>query len=165
MKPRVTTNSEAAEASQEILFLSDLRSDTDRGDATATVVADRERAAAKLDCGQFAAICLDRSEVAHALSDANWLRQHRNELPVLAVVEAEQVPDATRLLSAGVGEILVRGQGVVQDLSTRLELLTQRDGSEKNAAATEGLTLRSTSMRRCLEGIARAQRSEASVLL
>lgn len=154
-----------ADLGRAILFLSDTSSGSYRSEASAIVVADRERAAAKLDCGGFSAICLDRSDVGQALSDANWLRQRRNALPVLAVVDANQVSDATRLLGVGVGEILVRGQQVAQEVAARLQLISLRGLEGPRAAATEGLTLRSAAMRKTLESVARAQRSQASVLL
>ena len=133
--------------------------------AGAIVVADRDLAAAKLDCESFTAICLDREEISQALSDANWLRQRRNSLPVLALVEATQVRDAARLLSVGVGEIVVRSRQAQQELEDRLQRLAKRRTLVSRVAATEGLTLRSSAMKSCLEAIGRAQRSDASVLL
>ena len=71
-----------------VLVLSD--GDLDAG-GHATVAADREAAAEQLSRGGFQAICLDRREVGDAIADANWLRRRRNRLPVVAIVEADEV--------------------------------------------------------------------------
>ena len=146
----------------EILILSD--SGFDRGEG-AIVVGDREEAAIQLGSGALRAICLDRRQVALALSDVRWLRRRRNRLPVFAIVDASQVSRAAELLTVGVEEIVVRGVDSARALRGRLDLFGRRDSARCGVEAAESVCARSPAMRACLDLAAKAQRSDATVLL
>jgi transcriptional regulator with PAS, ATPase and Fis domain len=147
--------------SLRILILSDA---TDAAPPPGTLrVSDRSAAAERLAAGGVTAICLDRERLDAALSDARWLRRRRNALPVLALVAAREVARAVELLSLGVAELVVRGDDAQATLRARIERLLSPDP----APVPEGgrVVDRSPAMRCCLELTAKAQRSEASVLL
>jgi Nif-specific regulatory protein len=129
-------------------------------------VEGRERAAEQLATGRFRAICLDRTDLAKARSDAGWLRRRRNRLPVVALVEADQVAGAVELLGAGVAEIVVRDGAGLDGVLSRLAALAGRDGSAPTwTGASREIVAESPAMRGCLELVDKARRSEATVLL
>jgi DNA-binding NtrC family response regulator len=129
-------------------------------------VEGRERAAEQLATGRFRAICLDRTDLAKARSDAGWLRRRRNRLPVVALVEADQVAGAVELLGAGVAEIVVRDGAGLEGVLSRLAALAGRDGSAPTwTGASREIVAESPAMRGCLELVDKARRSEATVLL
>jgi Nif-specific regulatory protein len=126
---------------------------------------DRERAADRLSSGQVCAICLDRADLAEARRDAAWLRQRRNRLPVVALVEARQVGRAVELFAAGVAELVVRGDDGLRGVLARLRALEAPAELSERAPATERVVAESPAMRACLELVSKAQRSDATVLL
>ncbi|MBW2280319.1 MAG: sigma-54-dependent Fis family transcriptional regulator [Deltaproteobacteria bacterium] len=145
-----------------MLILSD---DPDSAPHGMLAVGDRESAVDRLVAGGVTAICLDRRRLADSLSDARWLRRRRNALPVLALVRADDVARAVELLSLGVAELVVRGADSAATLRARVERLAH-PGEEPEANFAGGRVVdRSPAMRFCLELTAKAQRSEASVLL
>jgi DNA-binding NtrC family response regulator len=145
-----------------MLILSD---DPDSAPDGMLAVGDRESAVDRLVAGGVTAICLDRRRLADSLSDARWLRRRRNALPVLALVRADDVARAVELLSLGVAELVVRGADSAATLRARVERLAH-PGEEPEANFAGGRVVdRSPAMRFCLELTAKAQRSEASVLL
>jgi transcriptional regulator with PAS, ATPase and Fis domain len=128
-------------------------------------VMERDSAADYLTGRTLRAICLDRRDVRVALSDARWLRKRRNRFPVVALVDAEDVPRAVDVLSAGVAEIVIRDHRAPQSILARLETLDRRRARRPEADALGHVIARSPAMRHCLELVARAQGSEATVLL
>jgi two-component system NtrC family response regulator len=146
-----------------ILILSDSASVEEH--ESLVFAADREQAAERLSAGGFRAVCLDRHELEDTLSDARWLRRRRNRLPVLAWVDTPQVARASELFAAGVEEIIVRDAGAPESMLARLDVIDRRPGCPVPPLAAEGITARSPAMRACLERVAKAQRSEATVLL
>jgi Nif-specific regulatory protein len=145
-----------------ILILSD---GNPPGASDAIVVADREAAAETLGAGAISAVCLDRRGLGAALADARWLRRRRNRLPVIALVEPEQVGAAVALLANGVEELVVRGEGALESVRARAVLARQRRRRSAPADAEEDLVARGSAMRACLELIEKAKRSEATVLI
>ena len=146
-----------------ILILSDASLEPgDRVPGTVRV-PDREAAGERLNRGGVGAICLDRESLAEALSDARWLRRRRNVLPVLALVSTAEVGRAVELLSIGVSELVVRGADAEATLRARVERLLN---PEPEPPFESGRIIdHSPAMRCCLELTAKAQRSQASVLL
>ncbi len=148
---------------EEILIVSDsLEPGQHEGYA---VVRDREQAAHLLSDGDFGAICLDREGCADALADARWLRKRRNRLPVLALVDAERVREATELLTSGVEELVVRNAASADELRLRIQGMRSRLRQAVRPEAAEHIVARSPAMRRVLELVAKAQRSRATVLI
>ncbi len=145
-----------------ILILSD-GNPTDVTDAI--VVADREAAAETLGAGAVAAVCLDRRGLGAALADARWLRRRRNRLPVIALVEPEQVAAAVALLANGVEELVVRGQDALESVRARAVLARQRRRRATPVESEAGMVARGPAMRACLELVDKAQRSDATVLI
>jgi transcriptional regulator of acetoin/glycerol metabolism len=84
---------------------------------------------------------------------------------VLAWVDTPQVARASDLFAVGVEEIIVRDAGAPESMLARLDVIDRRPGRPVPPLAAEGITARSPSMRACLERVAKAQRSEATVLL
>jgi transcriptional regulator with PAS, ATPase and Fis domain len=129
-------------------------------------VSDRERAAEYLAAGRVRAICLDRTDLAEARSDAGWLRRRRNRLPVVALVDAGQVGRAVDLLGAGVAEIVVRGDDGAASVLSRLRTLSQRGAREAGRPdGMDHIVAESPAMRACLDLVEKARRSDATVLL
>jgi transcriptional regulator with PAS, ATPase and Fis domain len=146
-----------------ILILSDSASVEEH--ESLVFAADREETAERLSAGGFRAVCLDRRELEDTLSDARWLRRRRNRLPVLAWVDTPQVARASDLFAVGVEEIIVRDAGAPESMLARLDVIDRRPGRPVPPLAAEGITASSPAMRACLERVAKAQRSEATVLL
>jgi transcriptional regulator with PAS, ATPase and Fis domain len=128
-------------------------------------VMERDSAADYMTGRTLRAICLDRRDFRVALSDARWLRKRRNRFPVVALVDAEDVARAVDLLSAGVAEIVVRDAGAPQSILARLETLDRRRAGRPEGDALGHVIAKSPAMRHCLELVARAQGSDATVLL
>ena len=124
----------------------------------------REVAAERLRSPVLRAVCLDRSDVEAAISDANWLRRRRNRLPVVAIVDAAEVARAVELLSLGVEALVVRSDDAQAAVLERLAVLDGRADVPLPQAA-ERVVARSTVMRACLEQVGKAQRTAATVLL
>ncbi len=132
----------------------------------AYVVRDREEAAGALDRREVRAICLDRDRVDAALADARWLRRRRNALPVLAVVCPGEIRRAVELLAVGVQEIVARDEQPVETVQRRLAWIERRARSAQPAELTsERIITRSAPMRRCIDLVAKAQHSDATVLI
>jgi DNA-binding NtrC family response regulator len=151
------------EDSNPILIVSDSLEPGERG--AYAVACDRTSAAELLEQRRFGAICLDRSSPAAALSDALWLRKRRNRLPVLALVDGEEVRGAAELLGSGVEELVVRGPAPAESVAARVAALRARRPGALRARAAEHVVARAPAMRRVLDLVARAQRSGAAVLL
>ena len=149
--------------SEPILILSDsLRP----GDWDAYAVAgDRDDAADLLSARDFSAICLDRRAHDQALADARWLRKRRNRLPVLAFVDSARIRSAVDLLTSGVEEIVVREEASPDDILERIAGLRAKLQPPAPPLATEHIVARSAAMRGVLELVAKAQRSDATVLI
>jgi Nif-specific regulatory protein len=145
-----------------ILILSDGGAREAQG---AIVVADRDAAAEKLGTSEVTAVLLDRRGLGTALADARWLRRRRNRLPVIALVDPEQVAAAVALLRNGVEELVVRGEGALEAVRARAVLARQRRRRARPGPGAEGLVARGAAMRACLELVEKAQRSEATVLI
>jgi transcriptional regulator with PAS, ATPase and Fis domain len=151
-------------SSDAILVLSD--SSEKMRDARFVYVRDREAAGEYLGSGRGRAICLDRRDVVELLADARWLRRRRNRLPVVALVEPEQVARAGDLMAAGVAEIVVRDDEPATSVLARLESLSRRDARPPAPPASAGHVIaKSPAMRVCLALVEKAQRSDATVLL
>jgi transcriptional regulator with PAS, ATPase and Fis domain len=146
--------------SEQILILTDTPAAIH---ADAVVVTDRDQAVPALLSGRLRAICLDRGDLADAFSDVRWLRRRRCSLPVLVMSDASDVGRAVGLLALGVEEIVVREPDAMSTLRERIALLGLRSAPPANAAASR--VDRSPAIRSCLELVAKAQRSGASVLL
>jgi DNA-binding NtrC family response regulator len=151
------------EDANAILIVSDSLEPGERGGVS--VARDRERAVELLEQRRFGAICLDRSSRHAALSDALWLRKRRNRLPVLALVERDEVRDAAELLGSGVSELVVRSGIATEGLAARVASLRARARKPLAVRAAERVIARAPAMLRTLELVARAQRSSAAVLL
>ena len=147
---------------RSVLVLSDGRIDAA---SHAIVVADREVATGHLAGGRLRAICLDRTELDAAVADANWLRRRRNRLPVVALVDADQVGRGVELLALGVEEIVVRSPDALRDVVERLDELDRCETGTRLPEAAERVVAHSPAMRACLELVEKAQRTEATVLL
>jgi len=146
-----------------ILIVSD---SLEPGERTGVSVArDRERAIELLEKRSYGAICLDRSSPEAARSDALWLRKRRNRLPVLALVERDEVRDAAELLGSGVSELVVRNGIATEEIAARVASLRSRARRPLEVRAAERVIARAPAMLRTLELVARAQRSSAAVLL
>jgi DNA-binding NtrC family response regulator len=129
-------------------------------------VCDRAQAAQALDAGGPRAVCLDRRTVEDALADMRWLRRRRNALPVVALVDAQQLGRAVELLQVGVEEIVVRSDGALASVRERLARLAKRStASPRASAGGASLIARSPAMKACLELVEKAQASDATVLL
>jgi Nif-specific regulatory protein len=148
--------------SEQLLVLSDL---DPLFQTNACWVRDRDSAAQHLASGSVRAICLDRGSVEAALADARWLRRRRNALPVLALLPSEAIPRSAELLAVGVQEIVVRGEQAAETVQRRLALLEQRERSGRSRSIAPHVVARSAAMRRCLELVEKAQRSDATVLI
>ena len=129
------------------------------------VVADREEAASALAEGGVRAICLDRRTLGDALADARWLRRRRNRLPVLALVETKELPEASELFGSGVEELVVRNASARENLIARVDSLRPRDSGELRMRGVERIAARSPAMRAVLQLVEKAQRSRATVLI
>ena len=128
-------------------------------------VRNREAAVDRLSAGGVTAICLDRQRLDDSLSDARWLRRRRNALPVLALVRSDEVARAVELLSLGVAELVVRGADSAETLRARVERLAHPGDVDQPGTSLGRVVDRSPAMRCCLELTAKAQRSNANVLL
>ncbi len=128
-------------------------------------VRDRDAACEYLARSDSRAICLDRRDVEASLADARWLRKRRNRLPVVALVEPEEVVRASEFLAAGVGEIVVRDASAPASVVPRVEALARRQAGEGSAPALDRMVARSPAMRACLALVERAAQSDATVLL
>ena len=129
------------------------------------VTADREEAASALAEGGVRAICLDRRTLGDALADARWLRRRRNRLPVLALVETKELPEASELFGSGVEELVVRNASARENLIARVDSLRPRDSGEPRMRGVERIAARSPAMRAVLQLVEKAQRSRATVLI
>jgi transcriptional regulator with PAS, ATPase and Fis domain len=83
---------------------------------------------------------------------------------VVAVVDSSHMERAAELFHAGVEELIVRRPGALEAARERLQRLARRS-ADLPARATERIVARSPAMRTCLELVAKAQRSPATVLL
>ncbi|MCP4006670.1 MAG: AAA domain-containing protein [bacterium] len=150
-----------------ILFLSDSPEErsSDAIHNGVEAVRGRPDAARILSERALEAICIDRRKIEDALSDARWLRRRRNQLPVIAIADAEQMNHAVELLDHGVEELVVRDASSRDAVRQRLEGLDRRRHRTQEPRATEQIIASSPAMRICLEYVEKAQRSSASVLL
>ena len=151
------------EVSDRILIVSD--SSESGTDGSLCVAADREEAATALAEGGVRAICLDRRTLEDALADARWLRRRRNRLPVLALVETTELPEASELFGLGVEELIVRNASARANLIARVDSLQPRAHGNRRPRGVERIVARSPAMRAVLQLVEKAQRSRATVLI
>ena len=129
------------------------------------VAADRDEAAAALADRAYRAICIDRRGLGDALADARWLRRRRNRLPVLALVEADEIQGAAELFGSGVDELVVRNTSLRKSLIARVDSLSLRERLETRPAGTQNIVARGPAMQAVLHLVDKAQRSRATVLI
>ncbi len=130
-----------------------------------SVAAGREAAVEALASGRYSSICIDRRRLEDALADARWLRRRRNRLPVVALVNTEELREATELLSTGVEELVVRDASSQERLLARIESLVARDEKDEPRETPKWIVARSPAMRACLDLVEKARRSQATVLI
>jgi len=146
-----------------ILMMADASSELE-GVRDAWWVSTQEEAAQFLASQPVRAICVGRKNVDSTLADARWLRRRRNSVPVLAWVEPGEMARAAELFAAGVREILVRGPGSARTLDRRLRLL-EEPTVDRPLRGAEGIVAASPAMRATLGLVAKAQSSDATVLI
>jgi transcriptional regulator with PAS, ATPase and Fis domain len=130
------------------------------------LVTSREAARPHLVDPDVRAVCVDRTKLAETASDVRWLRRRRNRLPVVAIVDGDQVVRAAELLSQGVEELIIRQGDAREALRERLDAIERRMGGPVvGPRGVEGIVARSPAMRGCLELLAKAQRTQATALL
>lgn len=150
----------------EVLVLSDfVRSGVVARSNGISWVRDREAAAEHLRSGTASAICVDRANVDLVLADVRWLRRMRCRVPLMAVVDLGGLAHVEDLIQAGVEEVMLRGPSIVEMIGARFEHIVRRRSHRHEPRGVDGIVVCSPAMRACLEGVAKAQRSRANVLL